>query len=125
MLVFIVGFFPVYKIQYNSWYNNLKILVSGIGDLRNDHDANCTYEGESNVLVQQTSNWLLKLWPMVLKGQKLQKTTLNSVSFLSDAMKILKMKFRANSVEEAINPESKFILCIVFSRSGTLLTTVK
>lgn len=125
MLVFIVGFFPVYKIQYNSWYNNLKILVSGIGDLRNDHDANCTYEGESNVLVQQTSNWLLKLWPMVLKGQKLQKTTLNSVSFLSDAMKILKMKFRANSVEEAINPESKFILCIVFSRSRTLLTTVK
>lgn len=38
------------------------LKCSGFGSLRNDNDANCTYEGDNNVLVQQSSNWLLGLW---------------------------------------------------------------
>lgn len=33
-----------------------------MGELRNNHDACLTYEGDNNVLGQQTSNWLVRQW---------------------------------------------------------------
>ncbi|XP_069179960.1 peroxisomal acyl-coenzyme A oxidase 3-like isoform X3 [Procambarus clarkii] len=38
------------------------LRCSGLIYLRNDNDANCTYEGDNNVLLQQTSNWLIGVW---------------------------------------------------------------
>lgn len=38
------------------------LQVAGIGYLRDDHDSNNTYEGDNNVIVQQTSNSLIKFY---------------------------------------------------------------
>lgn len=38
------------------------LRASNLGELRNNHDATVTYEGDNNVLGQQGSNWLLKQW---------------------------------------------------------------
>ncbi|XP_017770521.1 PREDICTED: peroxisomal acyl-coenzyme A oxidase 3-like [Nicrophorus vespilloides] len=74
-----------------------------LGDLRNDADANCTYEGENHVLNQQTSNFLLKIWPKVLKGEHID-FPLESINFLSDIQTIMNFRVNFNSYEEFIHP---------------------
>ncbi|KAK6637955.1 hypothetical protein RUM44_008378 [Polyplax serrata] len=55
------------------------LKCSGFGSLRNDNDANCTYEGDNNVLMQQSSNWLLSLHKKIKVPFK---SPLGSVAFL-------------------------------------------
>ncbi|KAK9731627.1 Acyl-CoA oxidase [Popillia japonica] len=81
------------------------LKASGLGDLRNDNDANCTYDGENHVLIQQTSNWLLKFWPQVLERQVIS-SPLHSVDFLTNGMQILNTKFTAKTINDLIMPEN-------------------
>ncbi|CAG9817104.1 unnamed protein product [Phaedon cochleariae] len=82
------------------------LKAAGLGDIRNEHDANLTYEGENHVLIQQTSNWLLKMWPAVLQRKPIS-SPLKSIDFLSNGLEILeKSRFSAKSVEEVIRLDS-------------------
>ncbi|XP_050305250.1 peroxisomal acyl-coenzyme A oxidase 3-like [Anthonomus grandis grandis] len=81
------------------------LKASGIGDLRGHQDATLTYEGENWVLNQQTSNFLLKVWPEVMSGVEVN-SPLGSVNFLNNAKDILRFKFTVGSAEELCRPES-------------------
>lgn len=76
--------------------------MSALGDLRNGNDANCTYEGENNVLVQQTSNWLLQVWGRWKEAKLIPKSPLGSTDFISNADKILQTKFYSRTVSSFI-----------------------
>ncbi|GAB6025232.1 acyl-Coenzyme A oxidase [Chamberlinius hualienensis] len=65
------------------------LKISGLGDIRGDHDANMTYEGECNVLLQQTSNYLLQLLKSKRAGEKILSPC-GVLDFFNDFGQILK-----------------------------------
>lgn len=79
--------------------------MAGFGDLRNNNDANLTYEGDNNVLIQQTSNWLLQLWSKN-DSKEFGNTPLGTVEFLSRWKNISAEKFSATKKSDIIRPES-------------------
>ncbi|RLU21718.1 hypothetical protein DMN91_006094 [Ooceraea biroi] len=81
------------------------LQMSRLGDLRAENDANCTYEGENNVLIQQASNWLLSQWINVMNGRPVP-SPLGSASFLVNAQQILNKKFNRTTIQDTLLPEN-------------------
>ncbi|CAH2086023.1 unnamed protein product [Euphydryas editha] len=79
------------------------LKAAGIGDLRNDNDANCTYEGENSLLLQQASNYLLAVWPR-RHALTEDDTPLGSLKFLLNADDLLKTKCPWKDQEDLIDP---------------------
>ncbi|KAF4530545.1 hypothetical protein B566_EDAN016998 [Ephemera danica] len=105
------------------------LKISGLGDIRNDSDASCTYEGENNVLLQQSSNWLLSLWAKTKQGAEIS-TPLNSASFLADWKNILNSKFEANTIQNATHPENllrayRWLICWLLEETEKQLEKLK
>ncbi|KAF4530544.1 hypothetical protein B566_EDAN016997 [Ephemera danica] len=104
------------------------LRAAGLGGLRNDNDANCTYEGDNNVLMQQTSNWLLQLWGEKKRNGKNSvpfSSPLGSVHFLQDIDRAQQLKFRAKMVEELMHPSVIFemyhwLMCWLLSATENL-----
>lgn len=90
-------------LNINFW----STLASGLGDLRNNNDANLTYEGENNVLTQQASNWLLAIRRQGYDKFK-DASPLGSAAFLVNSREILKSKFTFRTSEKALEAESKY-----------------
>jgi len=61
-----------------TWFPFLS--VNRFGELRDDNDPNCTYEGDNNMLLWQSSSYLLSLLEAKQKG-KLQYTKEGLISF--------------------------------------------
>ncbi|KAH8400533.1 hypothetical protein KR222_003328, partial [Zaprionus bogoriensis] len=73
----------------------------GLGDLRNDNDANCTYEGENNTLIQQASNWLINL--RRTNANFVDVSPLQTVAFLSDMDALLQTTAQERSSAQALD----------------------
>ena len=54
--------------------------LSGLGWLLADNDVNSTWEGENNVLMQQTSRFIFKNVQRIIKGQKVESSSLQFLS---------------------------------------------
>lgn len=76
-----------------------------MGDIRNDHDAALTYEGENWVLIQQTANILLKIWDVFRTGNVVE-LPLKSLNFLNNFEEINSWKFKPETIEELKQPQS-------------------
>ncbi|XP_055386336.1 peroxisomal acyl-coenzyme A oxidase 3 isoform X2 [Condylostylus longicornis] len=81
------------------------LRLSSLGELRNDNDASCTYEGANNVLIQQASNWLISLRKKSKEEFK-NVSPLKSAVFVSSMDNILKKKCTFKNVDEALFPEN-------------------
>lgn len=66
--------------------------MAGFGDMASNHEPTVTYEGDNNVLVQQTSNWILRQWNE-LQGGSTIISPLASVGFLVKSQVTLQKKF--------------------------------
>ncbi len=74
--------------------------------MREDNDANCTYEGDNNVLLQQSANWLLNLWSLVQRRLTvLPYTPLGSAIYLDAAESILQSKCKINAPHGWFEPQ--------------------
>ncbi|XP_050318697.1 peroxisomal acyl-coenzyme A oxidase 3 isoform X1 [Bactrocera neohumeralis] len=80
------------------------LKLAGLGELRNDNDANCTYEGENNTLIQQASNWLISLRRS--NANFTEVSPLGSVVFLKDMDAILRTTATERSAQEALQPDN-------------------
>ncbi|CAF0988482.1 unnamed protein product, partial [Brachionus calyciflorus] len=68
------------------------LKASRLGDLRNSNDPLLTFEGDNNVLIQQT--------------RQLAETPLKTVEFLRNFDQKLQVKFKSNSKEDLLNQKS-------------------
>lgn len=81
------------------------LKLSTLGDLRNDNDPNCTYEGENNVLIQQTSNWLLGVRSRGYDAFGVA-SPLGTAAFLKDFERIKQSKYRCQTPQQALEIQS-------------------
>ncbi|KAJ8680098.1 hypothetical protein QAD02_015885 [Eretmocerus hayati] len=105
------------------------LKVSRLRTIREEHDANCTYEGENNVLIQQSSNWILNQFSGLLGGKEI-KSPLESAKFLNDYERISKLRFNHHTVEDTLRPDNllvcmKWIVCYYTKKTFKVVSDLK
>uniref|UniRef100_A0A3Q4BXX7 Acyl-coenzyme A oxidase n=1 Tax=Mola mola TaxID=94237 RepID=A0A3Q4BXX7_MOLML len=98
------------------------MAMNRLGDLRNENDPNCTYEGDNNVLLQQTSNYLLSwLHANYTDGVRIE-SPLHTVDFLGNFHKIMESRFTATTMDECMDSAVpvaayKWLVCFLLEKS--------
>lgn len=82
------------------------LKAARLGELRDATDPSVTYEGDNNVLMQQTSNWLLRQWSN-LQDKNQVLAPLNSCSFLQNYKTILNSKFNKTTIADVLTINCK------------------
>ncbi|NXC08227.1 ACOX3 oxidase, partial [Orthonyx spaldingii] len=105
------------------------LAMNRLGEIRNDNDPNCTYEGDNNVLLQQTSNYLMS-WMKCIRDKAPFESPLGTINFLQDYHHILGCKFTAISVEDCMDSSVplaayKWLVCYLLRESGLKLSKEK
>uniref|UniRef100_A0A182QD26 Acyl-coenzyme A oxidase n=1 Tax=Anopheles farauti TaxID=69004 RepID=A0A182QD26_9DIPT len=75
------------------------LRMAGLADLRADNDANITYEGENNVLLQQVSQQLVSIRTRGDYGAFALMSPLGSMQFLTEYERIMQQRFVCSTVE--------------------------
>ncbi|KAK5645189.1 hypothetical protein RI129_006489 [Pyrocoelia pectoralis] len=88
---------------------------------KNTFDASCTTQGDNYVVIQQTANFLLQIWNMILINQEVN-FPMNSANFLSHALKILDFKFKPSALADFIKIDNvleyyKWLTCYLLKQS--------
>nr|XP_023014864.1 peroxisomal acyl-coenzyme A oxidase 3 [Leptinotarsa decemlineata]XP_023014871.1 peroxisomal acyl-coenzyme A oxidase 3 [Leptinotarsa decemlineata] len=78
------------------------LKAARLGELRSTVDPCVTYEGDNNVLVQQTSNWLLRQWQSVTTEERLS-SPLESCKFFVDHDRIRRRRGSVRTKEDVQN----------------------
>ena len=60
--------------------------------MRDNNDPLLTFEGDNNVLIQQTANYLLAAFEEYIKNKSIPETPLNSVEFINKFDYIIQFK---------------------------------
>nr|XP_034968158.1 peroxisomal acyl-coenzyme A oxidase 3 isoform X1 [Zootoca vivipara] len=98
------------------------LAMNRLGDIRNDNDPNCTYEGDNNVLLQQTSNYLLGWMNAKHQDKGPIASPLGSAIFLEDCDHILCQKFTVSNVQDCMDSSVplrgyKWLVCYLLQES--------
>ncbi|XP_030306494.1 peroxisomal acyl-coenzyme A oxidase 3 isoform X1 [Calypte anna] len=105
------------------------LAMNRLGEIRNDNDPNCTYEGDNNVLLQQTSNYLMS-WMNCIRDRAPIESPFGTINFLQDYHHILGWKFTAISVEDCMDSSVplaayKWLVCYLLRESDLKLSKEK
>uniref|UniRef100_A0A803YE75 Acyl-coenzyme A oxidase n=1 Tax=Meleagris gallopavo TaxID=9103 RepID=A0A803YE75_MELGA len=105
------------------------LAMNRLGEIRNDNDPNCTYEGDNNVLLQQTSNYLMS-WMNCIRNKVPFESPLGTINFLQDYHHIIGWKFKANSVDDCMDSSAplaayKWLVCYLLRESDLKLRKEK
>ncbi|XP_032840381.2 peroxisomal acyl-coenzyme A oxidase 3 isoform X2 [Tyto alba] len=105
------------------------LAMNRLGEIRNDNDPNCTYEGDNNVLLQQTSNYLMS-WMNCIRDKIPFESPFGTINVLQDYHHILGWKFRAISVEDCMDSSVplaayKWLVCYLLRESDLKLSKEK
>nr|XP_044623834.1 peroxisomal acyl-coenzyme A oxidase 3 isoform X2 [Equus asinus] len=106
------------------------LAMNRLGHLRDDNDPNCTYEGDNNVLLQQTSNYLLSLLTRRTQGGAHCKSPLKTVDFLEAYPDILGQRFEVPSLEDCLDSSVplaayEWLVCYLLRESDQKLNQEK